>query len=564
MGRSILSGSVLGAILSALVLAAVSLMLPLAPSPAPVLPDAAVPEAHLPEASVPDVAVADAAPDVAAPDAAAPQPETPAPPPTAATAPDPAPAAPALPVPATAEAPAATVASAPLPDAPAEAATEAARPVIVEVPAGSEFARAPGDALALRPSVEAAPTVASAPAAPLAAPEVAPAPAGTDPGPAPAAPSGPAAPGAPSPEAGRIVLPQAEQPLPVPPPGEALAPTLPAAARTDLPAVPDVLLPPVAPGAALPAPEADTAPGPAPARVPTTPPPQTAALPDIILVPDAAPAAPAAAPVPQPGFAGVAATPGFGNAPGIAVNRLPLIGAEPAPVAEALAPPQPPIEAYRAEFTGTGAPLLALVLLDPSAESDLAALSALGLPLTIAIDPTRDGAAADAQSFRAAGFEVAILAAPLPAGATPGDLEVALAAWHRVVPEAVAVVEPPVPVIQGNRGLAQQLVSALAREGLGLATHSGKGLNAAEQLASAAGVPQVLVWRVLDSEGDTAPAIRRYLDRAAFEAARGQGVAVMLHAWPESLAGLADWQRRRDGGPELAPLSALALATGAF
>ena len=543
MGRSILSGSVLGAVLSALILSATSLMLPLAPAPAPApgVPDAAVP-APSPLVEMP-----------------APILELPA----AAAEPDPADAVAALPVPEATGAirePDAPTASALVTPAP----TRSTGPAIVEVPAGSEFARAPGDALALRPAIEPAPTVATAPTAPLALPDAAPAPAATDPGTPPAAPTGPKAPGALSPEVEHPTLPQAEQPLPVPPPGEALAPTLPAVARTDQPAVPDILVPPAAPGAAMPAPEADAAPETAPAQLATTPPPQTAALPDIILVPDAAPAAPAAAPVPQPGFSGVAAAPGFVNAPGVAVNRLPSIGVESVPVAEPLAPRQSPLEAFRAEFTGSGAPLLALVLLDPTAEGDFAALRALGLPLTIAIDPMRADAAADAQKFRAAGFEVAILAARLPVGATPGDLEVALAAWRRVLPEAVAVVEPPQPVMQGNRSLAQQLVAALAREGLGLATHSGKGLNAAAQLATAAGLPQVLVWRVLDTEGDTAPAIRRYLDRAAFEASRGMGVAVMLHAWPESLAGLAEWQRRREGGPDLAPLSALALAGGAL
>ncbi|WP_372841633.1 divergent polysaccharide deacetylase family protein, partial [Phaeovulum sp.] len=215
----------------------------------------------------------------------------------------------------------------------------------------------------------------------------------------------------------------------------------------------------------------------------------------------------------------------------------------------------------RAAFLPTGGPLLALVLLDPGPDADIAALAAMGVPMTVALDPMRAGVAQDARLWRDAGFEVAILAAALPSGATPADVEVALAAWRRMLPEAVAVIEPPEPVLQANRILAQQLVAVLTREGLGLATQEGKGLNAAAQLAAAAGVPQVAIWRVIDGEGDKAAAILRYLDRAAFEAQRGSGVAVMLHAWPETLAGLVEWHASRKTGPELAPFSALALTT---
>ncbi|MDP2063201.1 MAG: divergent polysaccharide deacetylase family protein [Phaeovulum sp.] len=571
MGRGVLSGLVMGAVFSAMALAVTSLMLPLpqrpeAPAPVvarpePVLPApvVAVPEATAP-APLAIAPVADATASApsgaseAAPAAIAPSPDAPA---EAVTSGSEA-AAPAIDL-----ATAAPMAE-PAPAAPATVPGRAAPPAIIEVPAGSEFARAPGDALALRPGADAAPAQPNLPAAPLATVEAAPAVAGTDPAARPAAPSGPVAPGAPVADLASPALPQAEQPLPVPPPGEAFAPVLSAAALSDLPASPDVLAAPAAAASPLAAPVADAAPDAAAAadKPAAASPPQAAALPDIILVPDTVPSSPAAAALPQPGFA-TAAAPGFANAPGVAVNRLPSIGSAPAPVnptppAEALRP----IVAYGTDYTATGGPMLALVFLDPGAGADIAALQALGLPLTIALDPMRAGARDAAAAYRAAGFEVAILAQPLPTGATPTDLEVALADWRRVLPEAVAVVEPPEPVVQGNRSLAQQLVAVLARDGLGLATQSGKGLNAAEQLAAAAGVPQAAIWRVLDTETDKAPAIRRYLDRAAFEAARGKGVAVMLRAWPETLAGLAEWHAGREGGPELAPLSALALAGG--
>lgn len=579
MGRSILLGLVTGTILSAVLLFALTLTLPL-----PQTGDGTSPAAEMPQADSPaaiEALASDTAPDHApVSDAAALAPPSPAidapsamdtaaPPPasiagTGAVAPVPPsvndaspvaePAAadvatPALDAPATDVAPSADLMASPAPAGVTvpvlEPATEPmptpqsvveAAPQAVEVPPGSEFARAPNDILAVRPATDAAPA-ASAP--PSAAPAVAPEPSATtlstDPAARPIPPGGPEAPAVQMAEVAQPTVPRAEQPLPVPPPGMALAPMLPEATTRDAPATPDPL---VLPGAAAPLPGAEAAP-------------QT----EIVLLPREAP---------QPGFEGTAA-PGFSNAPGVAVNRLPSIGGAEAPAAQAVAPSVEaatmPLEAFRAAFLPTGGPLLALVLLDPGPDADIAALAAMGVPMTVALDPMRAGVAQDARLWRDAGFEVAILAAALPSGATPADVEVALAAWRRMLPEAVAVIEPPEPVLQANRILAQQLVAVLTREGLGLATQEGKGLNAAAQLAAAAGVPQVAIWRVIDGEGDKAAAILRYLDRAAFEAQRGSGVAVMLHAWPETLAGLVEWHASRKTGPELAPFSALALTT---
>ncbi len=577
MGRSILFGLVAGTAFSALLLAAIALTLPL-----PQIGDAANPAgagvpmqgadtalaaettepAEAPAADAPPPATGAMTPPAAdmppASDMATPVPALPAdaapvstPGPTADTAPL-ASAAPTTDLATGAtESPAASVARAadtlaPPPPAPvSEPVVESVpepddkpAPQVVQVPPGSEFARVPGDVLAQRPAADAAPATITPPSgAPAAAPEPPAMTSGTDPAARPMALGGPEAPTVELAEVAQPTMPRTEQPLPVPPPGMALAPMLPEATARDAPATPDPL---VLPGAAAPAPGTEVT-----------------AQSEIVLLPREAP---------QPGFTSSTA-PGFANAPGVAVNRLPSIGGAATPTTQAAAPePEAeaatmPLEAFRAAFLPTGGPLLALVLLDPGPNVDIGALAAMGVPMTVAIDPMRAGASEDAQHWRAAGFEVAILAAPLPTGATPADVEVALAAWRRVLPVAVALIEPPEPVLQSNRILAQQLVAVLTREGLGLATQEGKGLNAAAQLAAAAGVPQVAVWRVIDSEGDKASAIMRYLDRAAFEAERGSGVAVMLHAWPETLAGLAEWQRARSSGPELAPFSALALMT---
>ena len=169
------------------------------------------------------------------------------------------------------------------------------------------------------------------------------------------------------------------------------------------------------------------------------------------------------------------------------------------------------------------------------------AIKALGLPLTVAIDPTQPDAADAAAEYHAAGLEVAILAVGLPTGATAQDAEVALEAWRRAVPEAVAVVEPPQPAFQNNRLLAQAMVPALAREGLALVTQAGTGTNAAAQIARADGLPEASVWKVLDAGRGSEAEIGRALDRAAAEADRNEGAVVMLHAWPASVMGLREW-----------------------
>lgn len=277
------------------------------------------------------------------------------------------------------------------------------------------------------------------------------------------------------------------------------------------------------------------------------------------------------------------------NAPGTVVNRLPTISAtaprdpylpppdgaviDPATLGqgatltvtpttlspEALSRQGPsPLDTFATPFTPSEGAYFTVVLLDPGSKAgglDQSTVLTLGIPVTVAIDPTRPRAAEDAKAYRAAGYEVAILASALPQGASAQDVEVALEAWRQVLPEAVAVVEGPEPIFQNNRNAAQAMTRALAREGLALVTQTN-GLNAAEQLAKSSGLPNAKIWRVLDTGREKAPTIDRMLDRAAFEADRMGAVAVMLSTWPESVTGLLQWTP--PAGTQLAPLSALA------
>jgi polysaccharide deacetylase 2 family uncharacterized protein YibQ len=441
-------------------------------------------------------------------------------------------------------------------------------PVIVTVPEGSEFARSATDRVPQMPAPQSTP-IGVAPvqvATPVATPDAALA--VTDPGARPEAGMPAPAPQTPpdTPMAALDTAPIPEAPVPVPPPGEVETPQLPLA-EADTPR-------PVAPPLPAQVSPAESAPSAAPAPILAPVPPA-----EIVLLPDGTPARPYLAPAPAdpgpetpvlpaetaekpPVFTLEAPSAGFTEAPGVLTNRLPRIGAEPTAEAAPVAQSSAALTEYAAPFVHADSrPLYSVVLIDPGVEAgglDRNTLKTIGFPVTIALDPMRAGAAEAARDYRAAGFEVAILAAPLPQGATAADLEVALESWRAAVPEAVALVEPARPVMQNNRLLAQQLTKILAQDGLGLVTQD-QGLNAASQLAATEGLPQTVLWRVLDTNRDRAATIERTLSRAVFEAQRDGHVAVMLSAWPESVAGLMNWAQGATGSVALAPVSALAL-----
>lgn len=432
----------------------------------------------------------------------------------------------------------------------------------IPLPEGSEFARAGADATPA-PAQEAAPLAEpkAAPAAPAAEPVPEPAPPGTEP---PARPSldatPPLAPTPPQTAAAALeTAPEAEPAMPVPPPGEAEAPLLPRAEGEAPP-----------PGAEI------------------------TLLPDGALLPPDPnlPRGAASNTAPQP-----PARVGFADAQGTKVNRLPQVGAAAAPAAEKPGFKRPPgaeaapemgpetapkaatpeiaapaaaqegsqgkaLERFAAPFTAQpGKPLFAVVLIDVGTAAgglDRETIAALGPSVTVALSPTRPGAAEDAAFYRAAGLEVAMLADALPAGATAQDLEVSFEAWHRALPEAIALVEPPEPRVQTGSKLVTQAVKALGAEGMAYVPQD-LGMASALQIAASAGLARASIWRVLDARREKAPVVTRTLSRAAFEAARDGKLVVMLSAWPESVAGLNAWRAEASAALNLAPLSSVAL-----
>lgn len=464
----------------------------------------------------------------------------------------------------------------PLPDASPTAETEAPPP-----PAQGEAAEAPqtpaetgapeSPADPQSPSVplpEAAPEAVAAPAlaplVPAPGPEALPeAPPVEDSAPAalpaedatPAAPSGPAQPDVLLPED----APSAAE-LPGPPPltpeeeellrkmaeGESLTPEVAPAPSADpgadpgaepLPALDPAALPSVpqdkaAPGSAAPESPAQDAPGEGMGQ----------------LAPD--PALPSAAPPPP--------------APeGVTTDRLPRIGDAPeAPDATAVAaeaPPEPPIKAHARRFDNPEAkPVFAIVLIDDGAETlDRPALAALPFPVSFALDPTHPKAADHAAIYRAAGQEVVMLASGLPQGAQASDVEVAMAAMARTLPESVALMDLPDAAFQSNRALAAMVVAVVGAQGRGLLTWD-QGLNAADQVARRDDVPASVAFRDLDGADEAAPVIRRYLDRAAFKAQQDGRVTVVGRARPQTVAALLEWTvEGRAATVALAPLTAV-------
>ncbi len=349
---------------------------------------------------------------------------------------------------------------------------------------------------------------------------------------APGAPPAPPAPGpvAPSAQPGAAPAPAvaAPAPEPVPEPRPAAPPDAP----------PEPAAPEAAPEAA-PAPEA--------------PPPEVVVIidepaEDAAPVPEAAPAPPAGAPPPQPGLRG--------EVPGVTVLRP---GAQSGPVRAGAAALETHAEAFE---NVTGQPLMAIVLIDEGRPGlGAEALAGFPHPLTFAVDPGLPDAGERAAAYRTAGHEVAMLL-PLPEGATPSDLEVALAAYEAAVPQAVAAVDAPAGGLRGQTALIQQSLAVLAASGRGLVS-LGEGLDPAPRLAERAGVPARVVFRDFDGEGQDATVIRRFLDQAAFRAGQEGGVVVLGRLRAETVSALLIWGLQdRAQRVSLAPLSALLLEGG--
>ncbi len=254
-----------------------------------------------------------------------------------------------------------------------------------------------------------------------------------------------------------------------------------------------------------------------------------------------------------------------GDGPAIGTRVVPLTERNKTPVltlsgdssGEEAAPGIPPLKRYAADFDNPqGKPLMAIVLIDDEKSLGYEALADFPYPLSFAIDPTDPRASEKMARYRAAGFEVVLLA-DLPAAASARDAEVMLAAGFDVLPESVAILEGVGSGIQGNRALAMQVSDIARATGRGLITRNN-GLNTVEKLAARSGVPAAIVFRDFDGAGQTPTIMRRFLDQAAFRAGQEGAVIMLGRVRPDTISALLLWGLQdRASRVALAPVSAV-------
>ncbi len=215
----------------------------------------------------------------------------------------------------------------------------------------------------------------------------------------------------------------------------------------------------------------------------------------------------------------------------------------------------PALARFAAPFTNAAdLPLITLLLKDDGAlENATDALSILQAPVTIVLDPTLPDASDRAETYRAAGYEVAMSIA-LPFGANASDAAIVLEAGLLEVPEAVALVDLTQNGLMSNRDIAGQIRQAANEDGRGLIVPI-VGLGGLR--SGSIDVPMAEIYRDLNSAQQNARTLGRFLDQAAFEA-RQQGAVVLtgqLNAETiDAIVAFKDSQRGRQVA--LAPVSA--------
>lgn len=202
-------------------------------------------------------------------------------------------------------------------------------------------------------------------------------------------------------------------------------------------------------------------------------------------------------------------------------------------------------------------PLMSFVVIDDGAlPNGPLLLSAVPFPVTVAIAVSDPDAATKTAAYRAAGYEVAAILT-LPANATAPDAAQVMEATFATMPEAAMVLDMGDAGLQSNRQATEAVMARLAADGRGFIT-AASGLNAAIRAAEGADVPVATVERDLDSNGQDAAVIRRFIDRSAFQARQTSGVVLISRLRAETLSALTLWSTaNRAGQVALAPVSAI-------
>jgi len=201
----------------------------------------------------------------------------------------------------------------------------------------------------------------------------------------------------------------------------------------------------------------------------------------------------------------------------------------------------PAFERYAADAANPdNRPEVSVILIDDgSFGGAVSAVSGVSFPVTVMMNPSIPNATERMKAYRDAGIEVGVLAA-LPASATATDVEIFFEAAFTTLPETVAVLDAGVESLQADPEVMSQAIAALSDDGRGLVTMSS-GLNTSLRAAQEQGVPTTLIYRNLDSEGQDARVIRRFMDQAAFRARQESGVVLLGQIRGETISALIQW-----------------------
>lgn len=274
---------------------------------------------------------------------------------------------------------------------------------------------------------------------------------------------------------------------------------------------------------------------------------------------------PETAPVdPSLDVAGDAATSSLpGGNSGVKVNRIVSIKPElEVQVEDELTAAQDPalnaLEQYGTPFENPeGKPLMGVIVLDDGTMNDAAILlKSIPFPVTVVLDPSVPDVVQRMSDYRNAGIEIGVLSA-LPAGADPADVAFAFEATFNALPESVLMLDMGDGGLQSDRAVTEQAMEGLAATSRGIVSVS-KGLNAALRAAEKFNVPAGLIYRDLDSEGQDARGVRRFMDQAAFRARQDGGVILLARLRPDTISAMQLWgAANRLGQSTVAPVSAI-------
>ncbi len=208
-------------------------------------------------------------------------------------------------------------------------------------------------------------------------------------------------------------------------------------------------------------------------------------------------------------------------------------------------------------------PLFSIILIDAGkAGLDDEVLRTFTIPITFALDAADPATTARAKRFHAAGFEVLTLApkALTASTATAETIDKTLTGALVRLPETVGLLDRPGAQLRQKATLEDQVIARLKTAGLGLLTYD-IGVNGTDQKARHAGLASGTVYRILDSQRESGPVIKRYLNRAVLEAEQTGHVVVVGHTYPETVTALFSWAvGSRSSDVALAPVSAVLLA----